>query len=79
VSSRKPAHKLQARVRQRRARTVHRSPSRAVALRSTSATAPHTAAKSDSGGPSPLLYILLPAAAIAAGLWLGRRRARRRR
>jgi Squalene-hopene cyclase C-terminal domain len=79
VPARKPAPKPHARVRQRHIRTVHRTPARAVALRSTSATAPRTAAKRDSGGPSPLLYILLPAAAIAAGLWLGRRRARRRR
>jgi ECF-type riboflavin transporter, S component/Prenyltransferase and squalene oxidase repeat len=76
---RRPAHKSHARVRERAERPDHRSPTRAVAVRSTSVTAPPTAAKRDSSGPSPLLYILLPAAAIAAGLWLGRRRARRRR
>jgi energy-coupling factor transport system substrate-specific component len=82
ATARAPArrrHKHSDRARERPARPVHRSSARAVALRSSSPTAPPAAAKDDSGGPSPLLYLLLPAAAIAAGLWLGRRRARRRR
>jgi hypothetical protein len=55
------------------------SPRRPLALRAAREAMPEAARKSDSGdGPSPVVYIALPLAALAAGLWLGRQRRRRR-
>jgi Squalene-hopene cyclase C-terminal domain/ECF-type riboflavin transporter, S component/Prenyltransferase and squalene oxidase repeat len=80
-----PRHTRRPRKRPRRAparpaRAGERRSEAPVPVRSTSGAAQPVAAKDDSGdGPSPVLFILLPAAAIALGVWLGRRRARQRR
>jgi energy-coupling factor transport system substrate-specific component len=56
------------------------SPLLAVPLRASRAAGTQSAAREESSGdnPSPLAYIVLPLAALAAGIWLGRKRRRRK-
>jgi energy-coupling factor transport system substrate-specific component len=75
-------------VHKRRTRPAEHPPNRAVAAPprrpvplSPARTAAQTAARKEGSGdnPSPLAYIILPAIALGAGVWLGRWRTRRRR
>jgi energy-coupling factor transport system substrate-specific component len=65
-----------------RARKRARAPAGATSqpVRAVSTAAPNATRKDDSGdSPSAFAYIALPLLALAAGIWLGRRRSRRRR